>query len=66
VNVKKGSKEKIVNNGNMIINNNSKIKKQSFKNEKHQKESSWTKANVIIALVAGIVGIITLVWTIWK
>lgn len=65
VNGKKGSKEKIVNNGNMIINNNSKIKKQSFKNGNNQKESSWSKANVIIALVAGIVGIITLVWTIW-
>ena len=65
VNVKKGSKQEIVNNGNLIINKNSKVKKQTFENDNGQKESIWSKANVIIALIAGIVGIITLIWTIW-
>lgn len=66
VNVQDNSKERIINQGNLIINNNSKIKKQSIGNENKQEESNWSKANVIIALVAGIVGIITLIWTIWR
>lgn len=65
VNVQDDSKERIINQGKLIINNNSKIKNQSIGNEKEQKESNWSKANVIIALVAGIVGIISLIWTIW-
>ena len=65
VNVKKDSKERIINQGNLIINDNSKIKNQTIGSEKKQIESNWSKANVIIALVAGIVGIITLIWTIW-
>jgi hypothetical protein len=65
VNVRKGSKEAIINNGNLIINKNSQIKNQEIQSGKEQKESNWSKANVIIALVASIVGIITLIWTIW-
>jgi len=65
VKIQEDSKERIINHGNVIINNNSKIKNQSIGTEKEQKESNWSKANVIIAIVAGIVGIISLIWTIW-
>lgn len=64
VNVKKDSKETIINNGNMIINKKSKIKNQTIGSE--EKESNWTKVNVIIALVVGIATIIGIAWGIWK
>lgn len=65
VNVKKGAKETIVNNGNMIINKNSKIEKQVIKNGTRQKESGWSKANVIIALLVGIATIAGIIWQIF-
>ncbi|WP_225037334.1 hypothetical protein [Winogradskyella sp. SM1960] len=65
VNVKKGSKETIINNGNMIINKKSKTGKQTIKTGTEQKESNWSKANTIIALVVGIVTIIGIAWQIW-
>lgn len=65
VNVKKGSKETIINNGNMIINKKSKTGKQTIKTGTEQKESNWSKANTIIALVVGIVTIIGITWQIW-
>jgi len=65
VNVKKGSKETIINNGKMIINKKSKTGKQIIKNGTEQKESNWSKANVIIALVVGISTIIGIAWQIW-
>jgi len=64
VNVKKGSKQKIINHGNLILNNDSKIKKQSFENEDEQKESVWSKSNVIIAFIVGLVTIIGIIWQI--
>jgi len=66
VNVKKDSKETIINSGNMIINNNSKIEKQTVKNETEQMETNWSKANVIIALVVGIATITGIIWQILK
>jgi len=65
VNVKKGSKETIINNGNMIINKKSNIEKQTVKNGTEQKESNWSKANVIITLIVGIVTIVGIAWGIW-
>lgn len=65
VNIKKVSKEKIVNHGNLIINKNSKIKKQTINEGKEQKETIWTKANVIIALIVGIATIVGVAWGIW-
>ena len=62
VNMKKNSKQEIINHGNMIINDNSKIKKQSIPEKKEQKESAWNKANVLIAFLGVIVAIIALVW----
>lgn len=51
-------KKQIINNtGNLIINEQSKIKKQSIEAEKTA-ESNWTKANVIIALIVGVVTVI--------
>ena len=64
VNVKKGSKETIINNGNMIINKKSKTGKQTVKNGT-EKDSNWSKANVIIALVVGIATIVGIAWQIW-
>jgi hypothetical protein len=64
VNVKKGAKETIINNGNMIINKKSKTRKQTLNNGKEQKESNWSKANVIIALIVGIATIVGIVWQI--
>lgn len=65
VNVKKGSKETIINNGNMIINKKSKTGKQTIKTGTEQEESNWSKANTIIALVVGIASIIGIAWQIW-
>lgn len=65
VNFRKDSKEEIINNGNLIITQTLKIKKQTIKNEKEQIESIWTKANVIIALVVGIATIAGIAWGIW-
>jgi hypothetical protein len=64
VNVKEGSKETIINNGNLIINQKSKIGKQIVNSETESKESSWSKANVIIALVVGIATIAGVLWQI--
>ncbi|UNY98361.1 hypothetical protein MQE36_14895 [Zhouia spongiae] len=64
VNVKNGAKESIINNGNMIINKKSKTGKQTLNNGKEQKESNWSKANVIIALIVGIATIVGIVWQI--
>lgn len=66
VNVKKGSKETIINSGNLIINQNSKTQKQTIKNGVEQKESSWSKANIIIALVVGIATIAGVLWQIFS
>ena len=65
VNVKKDSKETIINNGNMIINKKSKIGKQTIKNGTEEKESGWSKANVIIAFVVGIATIAGVIWQIF-
>jgi len=56
----------IVNNGSLIINTNLKIKHQKIIEEKDEKKSFWTKANVIIALIVGIVTIIGVLWGIFK
>ena len=66
VNVKKDSKKIIVNNGNMIINKKSKTREQTIKNGADQKESNWSKTNVIIALVVGIATIIGVLYQILK
>lgn len=66
VNVEKDSKKIIINSGNMIINKKSKTGKQIFKNEIEQKESIWTKANVLIALLVGIATIVGVFWQILK
>lgn len=66
IDVQRDSKQQIINEGNFIINNNSKIKKQSLGKEKEQKESNWSKANVIIALIVGIFTIIGIIWGIMK
>lgn len=66
VNVEKDSKKIIINSGNMIINKKSKTGKQIFKNEIVQKESIWTKANVLIALLVGIATIVGVFWQILK
>lgn len=55
-------KSSVLNAENVIINKKSKIKNQSIGNEKEPKESNWSKANVIIALVVGIVTIIGILW----
>ncbi len=65
-NVKKDLKETIINNGNMIINQNSKINKQATKFEPKLKESNWSKANVIITLIVGIATIAGVLWQIFK
>lgn len=65
VKVKKGSKETIINSGNMIINKKSKTGKQIIKNGTDRKESNWSRANVIIALVVGIATIVGIAWQIW-
>ena len=64
VSIKEVSKEDIVNHGNMVINKNSKIERQTFRNDKNQKESMWTKANVIIGFIVGLATIIGIIWTI--
>lgn len=66
VNVKKDSKEIIINNGNMIINKKSKTRNQTIKNGTEQEESNWSKTNVIIALIVGIATIIGVLWQILK
>lgn len=64
VNVKKGAKEAIINNGNMIINKKSKTGKQTLSNGKEEKESNWSKAYVIITLIVGIATIVGVFWQI--
>lgn len=66
VNVKKNSKETIVNSGNLIINKKSKIRKQTIKGETQQTDSNWSKANVVIALIVGIVTITGILWQIFS
>lgn len=68
VNMKKDVKKTIVNKGNLIINENSKIEQQTIKNEAKKKEkvSSWSKAQVIIALIVGIASIVGVIWKIWS
>ncbi|WP_434036044.1 hypothetical protein [Formosa sp. 4Alg 33] len=58
----KEEKKSILNAETVIINNKSKIKKQSIGNQKELKESNWNKANVIITLIVGIVTVIGIVW----
>lgn len=65
VEVNKDSKERIINTGNLIINENSKIKNQRIDSGYEKKESNWSKTNVIIALISAVVGLITLLWTLW-
>lgn len=65
VNVKKGSKETIINSGNMIINKKSKPGEQIINNRTEQRESNWSKANVIIGLVVGLATIVGIAWQIW-
>lgn len=65
VKVKNDSKETIVNTGNLIINQKSKIKNQTTNNGVEQKDSNWSKANVIIALIVGIVTIAGILWQIF-
>lgn len=66
VNVDKNSKKVIINSGNMIINQKSKTGKQTINKETEQKESIWTKANVIIALFVGIATIVGVLWQIFN
>jgi len=66
VNVKNDSKETIVNTGNLIINQESKIETQTIKSGIEQKESNWSKANIIIALVVGIATIAGVLWQIFN
>ncbi|OBX22024.1 MULTISPECIES: hypothetical protein [Bizionia] len=58
----KEQKKSIFNAENVIINKKSKIKNQSIGNQKETKESSWSKATVIITLIVGIATIIGIVW----
>lgn len=54
----------INNSGNLILNENSTIKKQNFKINPNQKgESSWTKINVIIAAIAVLLSAIGIIWS---
>jgi len=66
VNIKRDSKELIINTGNMIINKESKIKTQTLQNGEDSEESTWSKANVIIALVVGIATIVGILWQIFS
>ncbi|MBS1548265.1 hypothetical protein [Amniculibacterium sp. G2-70] len=59
-------KQIINNKGNLIINENSMVKDQSIESGKNEKESIWTKANVIIALIVGVFTIIGIIWGIFK
>lgn len=64
INPKNEMKKQIINNtGGLIINEQSKIKKQSIEMEKTS-ESNWTKANIIIALIVGIVTVISFILSI--
>lgn len=58
--------DSIVNNGSLIINHSSKINKQSVSTDSEQKDSGWTKANVIIALIVGIATIVGILWQIFN
>lgn len=60
------SKETINNSGNLIINNGSKINNQNNGNRPEQKDSIWSKAQVIIALVVGIATVIGIIWQMYK
>lgn len=61
INVEKGYTESIINKGNIIINKRSNIKKLILNNKIEKDESIWSKANVIIAFVVGIVTIVGIV-----
>lgn len=65
VNVNNGSKETMINSGNLIINQNSKIQKQIINREIESKESSWSKASLIIALVVWLATITGVLWQIF-
>lgn len=65
VTIKKESKELIINHGNLIINKNSTIKNQKIIGERKQKDTIWTKTNVIVAVIVGIAAIVGTVYTIW-
>ena len=63
VDVKKEMKNQVINNnGNLIINENSRIKNQSIESPNKANESIWTKANVIIALIVGLITVIGIIW----
>ena len=66
VNVKEISKEDIVNHGNLTINNNTQIKNQTLEVDRDRKESMWTKANVVIALIVAIATIVGIIWTMFN
>lgn len=67
MNIQNTSKESIINSGNMIINHHSKVDKQKISTgENDQKESNWSKANVIIALVVGLATIGGILWQIFR
>ena len=61
VNVKEGSKQEIVNNGNLIVNNDSKITEQSINQEGKVKESKWSKASIIATITATIIALVSLI-----
>jgi hypothetical protein len=60
------NKQIIRNKGTIIINENSIVKDQSIESGKNEKESIWTKANVIIALIVGLFTVLGIIWGIIK
>lgn len=62
----KEHKRIITNSGNLIINEQSQITNQIVQSDKNLSDSNWTKANVIIAFVVGIITIIGILWGIFK
>jgi len=60
------NKQIIKNKGNFIINENSIIKQQSIELGKNEKESVWTKTNVLITLIVGIFTVIGIIWGIFR
>lgn len=66
IDIDNNAKNNVVNHGNMIVNNQSQIQKQTFENDIEKKESNWTKANVLTAIIVGIITILGILWQIYK
>lgn len=65
VSMDKDTKQEIVNHGNIVINQGNKIKKQSNFNNTGEKDTFWTKANVIIAAIGVLATIAAVLWQIY-